>query len=78
MKYPARWIENNFLILALIASAGALGKPEAVTWLKPHIGKMLGLVMFGMGLTLEFSDFKRVWDKKRLVWITLAKYWSRR
>lgn len=28
---------------------------------------MLGVVMFGMGLTLEFSDFRQVWDKKQLV-----------
>ncbi len=67
IKYLAKWIESNFLILALIFSAVALGKPEAFTWLKPHIAVMLGVVMFGMGLTLEFSDFKQVWDKKRLV-----------
>ncbi len=67
MKHPAKWIENNFLILALIFSATALAGPGAFTWLKPHIAKMLGVVMFGMGLTLEFSDFRQVWDKKRLV-----------
>jgi BASS family bile acid:Na+ symporter len=67
MTYLAKWIENNFLILALIFSAGALGSPEAFTWLKPYIAMMLGVVMFGMGLTLEFSDFKQVWNKKKLV-----------
>ncbi len=66
-KSLAKWIENNFLLLALISSAAALGKPEAFTWLKPHIASMLGIVMFGMGLTLEFSDFRQVWDKKQLV-----------
>ncbi len=67
LKPLSKWIENNFLILALTFSAAALAKPEAFTWLKPHIAKMLGIVMFGMGLTLEFSDFRQVWDKKRLV-----------
>lgn len=67
VRHPAKWVENNFLTLAFIFSAGALVKPEAFIWLKPHIAKMLGLVMFGMGLTLELSDFKQVWDKKRLV-----------
>lgn len=67
MKQLAKWIENNFLILALLFSAAALIHPEAFTWLKPHISKMLGVVMFGMGLTLEFSDFKQVWNKKQLV-----------
>jgi len=64
-----KWIENNFLTLALIFSAGALFEPEAFIWLKPHIAKMLGVVMFGMGLTLDFSDFKQVWGKKQLVFI---------
>ncbi len=67
MKYLAKWIENNFLILALVFSAAALAEPGTFIWLKPHIAKMLGIVMFGMGLTLEFSDFRQVWDKKRLV-----------
>lgn len=67
IKPLAKWIENNFLALALLFSAGALLEPEAFIWLKPHIATMLGVVMFGMGLTLEFSDFRRVWDKRRLV-----------
>ena len=67
MKSLAKWIENNFLILALTFSVVALAEPGVFTWLRPHIAKMLGIVMFGMGLTLELSDFKQVWDKKRLV-----------
>jgi BASS family bile acid:Na+ symporter len=67
IRHLAKWIENNFLILALVFSAGALGRPGAFVWMKPHIATMLGVVMFGMGLTLEFSDFRQVWEKKRLV-----------
>ena len=71
MKIPifASWIEKNFLFLALLFSAAALAEPGAFTWYKPHIPAMLGVVMFGMGLTLEFSDFRQVWDIKRLVFL---------
>ena len=27
----------------------------------------LGIIMFGMGLTLEAEDFKQVWENRRLV-----------
>jgi BASS family bile acid:Na+ symporter len=62
-----RFIENKFLIIALIMSATALIFPPLFTWLKPHIPIALGIIMFGMGLTLDFSDFKGILCKWRLV-----------
>ncbi|MEF2146451.1 MAG: bile acid:sodium symporter family protein [Desulfovibrionaceae bacterium] len=53
-------LERLFLPLALGCSAAALVEPELFVWIKPHIALALGLIMFGMGLTLEFSDFKGV------------------
>lgn len=56
----ALWIERNYLPLALSFSGLALVHPPIFTWIAPHISLGLGLIMFGMGLTLEFSDFVRV------------------
>lgn len=56
----AFWIERNYLPLALTFSGLALVHPPIFTWIAPHISLGLGLIMFGMGLTLEFSDFVRV------------------
>ena len=66
---PARWIERHFLTLAVGFSALALIHPPLFSWIKPHISLGLGIIMFGMGLTLEFADFSRVgreWRKAGL------------
>jgi bile acid:Na+ symporter, BASS family len=67
MKPIAFWIEQQFLTLALLFTVVALLYPPLFTWLSPYIPQLLGVVMLGMGMTLEFSDFKRIWDKKLLV-----------
>ncbi len=62
-----RLIETNFLIIALLLSGSALVQPELFLWIKPHIAVALGIIMFGMGLTLEFKDFKGVLPRKKLL-----------
>ncbi len=52
-----RFIERHFLLLAVSLSLIAFMEPSLFTWMKPHIAFSLGIIMFGMGLTLEFSDF---------------------
>ncbi len=62
-----RLIETNFMIIALVLSGTALVAPDLFLWIKPHIAVALGIIMFGMGLTLEFADFKGVLPRKKLV-----------
>jgi bile acid:Na+ symporter, BASS family len=76
MKQIAFWIEQQFLILALAFTTLALLYPHLFTWLAPYIPQLLGFVMFGMGLTLEFSDFKGIWDKKSLVLVGIFLQFS--
>ncbi|WP_319778604.1 bile acid:sodium symporter family protein [Maridesulfovibrio sp.] len=52
-----RLIEGHFLFLAVALSMAAFIEPSMFIWMKPHIALSLGIIMFGMGLTLEFSDF---------------------
>ena len=56
-----------FLPTALLVSAIALWMPSWFVWAKPSIVWLLGIIMFGMGLTLEAEDFKQVWENRRLV-----------
>ena len=56
-----------FLPTALLMSAIALWMPSWFVWAKPSIVWLLGIIMFGMGLTLEAEDFKQVWENRRLV-----------
>jgi len=62
-----KFIERQFLPIAVAASALALAWPQSFTWVKPHIPLGLGLIMFGMGLTLEFEDFRNILRKWPLV-----------
>lgn len=55
------WIAGNITLFVVIVSALALLFPPSFTWIAPSvITPMLGVVMFGMGLTLKPSDFKPV------------------
>lgn len=47
-------------VIALLVAAVALVFPNSFTWAAPNITLLLGIVMFGMGLTLKLSDFKEV------------------
>ncbi|GAB7022627.1 bile acid:sodium symporter family protein [Salidesulfovibrio brasiliensis] len=61
------FIERHFLGLAVILSAAALYEPEWFVWIKPYIPHGLGVIMFGMGLTLTFEDFRDIVRKWRTV-----------
>jgi BASS family bile acid:Na+ symporter len=45
----------------------ALLYPPTFSWIAPHISLGLGIIMFGMGLTLKFQDFTRVVRQWRMV-----------
>ena len=47
------------IFVVLIGVLGAV-RPHLLTWVGPYIPWLLGLVMFGMGMTLTVEDFKAV------------------
>ena len=50
-----------FPVWVLLASLLALWRPEIFTWFRGNLITVgLGLIMLGMGLTLEVDDFRRV------------------
>lgn len=53
-------------IIVIIIAATALFSPNTLNWIKTGwINTLLGIVMFGMGLTLRPSDFKVVFSRPR-------------
>ncbi len=62
-----RFIERHFILIAVLLSVIALVCPASFIWIKPHIPLGLGVIMFGMGLTLDFEDFREILRKWRLV-----------
>ena len=49
-----------FALWVALASAIGLIWPSTFLFLLPHIRIVLGVIMFGMGMTLSLADFKRV------------------
>lgn len=66
---------NTFAYWVLLFAALALLMPEGFTWIGPHIPLLLGIIMFGMGMTLSGADFKEVFTHPKSVLIgVLAQY----
>ena len=64
-KFCGLIVDNMAILIILISILGA-AVPASLTWVGPHVPWMLGVVMFGMGMTLRFEDFhmlaKRPWE----------------
>ena len=61
--------------IVIIVAVAALILPPAFTWITPHISIFLGIVMFGMGMTLQLADFKAILKNPKEVLIgALAQF----
>ncbi len=67
-----RFLERHFVLIAIVLTGIALWQPFLFTWIKPHIPLALGIIMFGMGLTLDFEDFRKIFRSWRLVGLGMA------
>ena len=70
MKQICKWISDWMGVLVLVSAILALALPEVVGHLKPSlINPLLGVIMFGMGLTLKPEDFRVVFSRPKDVLI---------
>lgn len=63
------FIQKTFAIWVLLFAVIALFTPETFVWIKPYITWMLGIIMFGMGMTMTVHDFKGVLQSPKAVLI---------
>ncbi|NHC03132.1 bile acid:sodium symporter family protein [Acinetobacter sp. 187] len=63
------FIQKTFALWVVLFAAIALIVPEAFVWLKSYITWMLGIIMFGMGMTMTLDDFKGVVHSPKAVLI---------
>lgn len=49
-----------FSVWIILVSVIGIINPSTFAWSLPHIALFLGIIMFGMGMTLKGEDFKRV------------------
>ena len=66
MMQLGKWISDWMGGLVLVSAILALAFPEVVGHLKPSlINPLLGVIMFGMGLTLKVEDFRVVFTRPK-------------
>ena len=73
MKKLCQYISDYMGVLVLLSAIVALTFPELVSQVKPTvINPLLGVIMFGMGLTLRADDFRIVFSRPKeplLAWM---------
>ncbi|PJG84738.1 bile acid:sodium symporter family protein [Conservatibacter flavescens] len=67
-----QFVSKTFALWALIFAVLAFFFPETFKVFAPYIPYLLGIVMFGMGITLTFSDFGEVAKHPKAVFIGVA------
>lgn len=65
-------VSSTFVVWVLLFAGLAYVQPSGFTWIAPGIPLLLGIIMFGMGLTLSASDFKAVFIRPVSVAIGVA------
>ncbi len=72
----SHYISKFMALIVIVVAALALFKPASCNWIKTSsVNYLLGIVMFGMGLTLKPQDFKVVFSRpKEIVIGFLAQF----
>ncbi len=65
----SQFVQKTFALWVLLFSGIALMLPEGFVWLRAYIPWMLGIIMFGMGVTMTVGDFKSVLQSPKAVGI---------
>lgn len=58
-----KFSEDYFALLVILGSIIGFFNPDIFGWAIPHISLFLGIIMFGMGMTLNKDDFKTVLER---------------
>ena len=70
MKRLCKLISDYMALLVLLAAVVAMVFPDTFNHVKPTIiNPLLGIIMFGMGMTLHFDDFRVVFSRPQDVLI---------
>ncbi|MCM3388681.1 bile acid:sodium symporter family protein [Ureibacillus chungkukjangi] len=60
LQKVGKFAGDTFALWVLVAAGFAIWLPENFTWLGNYITPLLGIVMFGMGMTIKLTDFKLI------------------
>jgi BASS family bile acid:Na+ symporter len=66
MKKLCKFVSDYMGVLVLLSAVVALWQPDVFAHVRPTvINPMLGIIMFGMGLTLKLDDFRVVFSRPK-------------
>lgn len=68
----SNFVQKTFALWVLLFAGLAMLSPTSFIWLKSYIPWMLGIIMFGMGMTMTVNDFKGVLHSPKAVGIGVA------
>lgn len=75
MNNVASWLTKWFTLIVVVWAAFNYAVPATSVWAKSYTGYLLGIVLFGMGLTLSLDDFARIIKQPLMVIVgTVAHY----
>ena len=56
----SKWLSKWFTAAVILWAVFNYAFPATSSWVIPNTAYLLGLILFGMGLTLTTEDFKRI------------------
>ncbi len=65
-------LQKNFAIFTLVIALLAYLFPDVFLWTGPYMSILMGIVMFGMSLTMELKDFKPLLTKPKATIVGLS------
>lgn len=69
------WVAKYMAIIVILVASVALFQPWTFKWAASRVTILLGIVMFGMGMTLRLQDFRLVFQRPRDVFVgALAQF----
>ena len=75
MERVSAFISKYMAVFVIFIAAIALFQPWTFKWAASKVTILLGIVMFGMGMTLKLNDFRLVFQRPRDVFIgALAQF----
>ncbi|KAA8680129.1 bile acid:sodium symporter family protein [Clostridium sp. HV4-5-A1G] len=75
MEKLGKVLNRYFSVLIIAVAVIGLLQPKTFLWIVPDISVFLGVIMFGMGITLKKEDFKEVFTRPKDVFIGVAAHY---
>ncbi|RYL90368.1 bile acid:sodium symporter family protein [Sporolactobacillus sp. THM7-4] len=69
------FLGKYFALFVLAAAAVSYFQPSLALWVLPYVSYLLGIIMFGMGMTLKKSDFAAVFKRPKDVIIGVCAHY---